>query len=112
MSGGLALVEFLLAQIAEDEERARISRSTLLIADLDRCGVPGSDEQATFRHHERWEPPRVLAEVEAKRAILAEISRILPICIDPMTPAGVIALAMAQPYADRPGFDPAWSEVP
>lgn len=108
MSTGLALVEFLLTQITEDEERALASRSTLLIADLDRCGVPGSDEQATFRHHERWEPPRVLAECEAKRAILTEISRILPVCIDPMTPAGIVALAMAQPYADRPGFDPTW----
>lgn len=105
----MTLVEFLLAQIAEDEAAARASRSTLLIADLDRCAVPGSDEQATFRHHERWEPRRVLAELAAKRAILAEIERILPVSIDPMTPAGVVALAMAQPYADRPGFDPAWS---
>jgi hypothetical protein len=75
------------------------------ITDHDR----GAPERSDAEHIARWNPARVLAEVAAKRAILTEIERILPVCIDPMTPAGMVALAMAQPYADRPGFDPAWN---
>lgn len=53
-------------------------------------------------------PARVLADVTAKHAILDTITQFLPISLNPMTPAGVVALALAQPYADHPDFDPAW----
>ena len=46
------------------------------------------------------------------RAIIEEITRFLPLCLDPVTPATVVALAMAQPYAGRPGWDPAWRVEP
>lgn len=148
----MTLVEFLLAQIAEDEaaalaatpgpwESRDLSDAAFTSADnagwwwVWRAGVPhyagvievdhadpempigmaaitdgdrGAPERADAEHIARWNPARALAEVAAKRSVLTEIERILPVCIDPMTPAGVVALAMAQPYADHPDFDPAW----
>ena len=65
-------------------------------------------EEVQARHVETWNPVRVIAECAAKRAIIEEITRFLPLCLDPVTPATVVALAMAQPYADRPGWDPVW----
>lgn len=57
-------------------------------------------------HIARWDPARVLAEVEAKRQILD-----LWETVDP-GPAGLtlveVILALAQPYASRPGFRDEW----
>jgi hypothetical protein len=118
----VTVVEFLLARIAEHEAVA-------LAANTDEARLPWSDPNLTPVPPEKWgdlvdgylggeigvhcavwTPARVLAEAAAKRAILAEIERVLPVSIDPMTPAGVVALAMAQPFADHPDFDPAWRE--
>ena len=95
-----ALVEFLLARIAEDEA---VARYTL-------------DNHPPFRHaiedgylrEDYHDPARVLAECEAKRRIV-EIHQDWPVLIqteptlEPADPED-----LAQPYADHPDFDPAW----
>ena len=67
-------------------------------------------------HIVRWDPARVLAEIDAKRRILAECERMLlrdrlrpgdywDGCRDALR-STVIALAL--PYADRPGYREEW----
>jgi hypothetical protein len=77
-------------------------------------------------HVARWDPARVLAEVSAKRAILAEILR-YEAKIDgewgcccsvetiaagecPETPLGEVTalLLLAAPFSDHSEFDPSW----
>src|SRR5512135_510579 len=59
------------------------------------CGVRAEYELGVAAHIARWDPARVLADIKAKRAIIDEITRICSVSLDPMTPAGIIALAMA-----------------
>lgn len=54
------------------------------------------------------DPYRVIDDADAKHKVLDAITEFLPISLNPMTPAGVVALALAQPYADHPDFDPDW----
>jgi hypothetical protein len=58
--------------------------------------------RAEHRHIARWDPARVLAEVEAKRAILAHHE----LHAEPF-PCRTMKL-LAQPYADRPGWREEW----
>ncbi len=66
------------------------------------------------KHIALWDPARALAEVEAKRRILA-------VCVADLAQRGEGALSgevdrptwdvllfLAQPFADRPGFRPEW----
>ena len=115
------LTAWLLEQIAADEAAARAAFSGQCDPENGWGAEPGVGagwtitphvgiihEEVQARHVEQWNPARALAECAAKRAIIEEITRFLPLCLDPVTPATVVALAMAQPYADRPGWDPAW----
>lgn len=84
---------------------------------------PHETGAANARHIARHDPSRVLAEVEAKRAILAEHSN-LNAELDPehwacarcqdrhrhdaMTWPCATLRALAAVYAGHPGYDPAW----
>jgi hypothetical protein len=57
-------------------------------------------DRGTAEHIARWDPARVLAEVEAKRAILRHE--------DVHGEGDYVLQALAQPYAGHPDFDPAW----
>jgi hypothetical protein len=74
-----------------------------------------------YEHIARWDPARVLAEVAAKRAILAEVQRRdawlnMKTLVEParseataMRDALVpVVRLLALPYADRPGYRDEW----
>jgi hypothetical protein len=73
------LVEFLLARFAEDEVAAReaLSRSSYGLADsafeeaVELAQGEGARAPALI-HITRWDPTRVLGEVEAKRQVVDE----------------------------------------
>lgn len=63
-----------------------------------------------LEHIVRWDPARVLAEVAAKRAVLDAWQRQIDDDDPEVYLAGdVIPLALAQPYAGRPGWQDEWS---
>lgn len=129
------MAEFLTARLDEDAQAARLCSgmhlSTYLEGDDEGWAVESSDGdygaiiggQALAEHIARHDPARVLADVAAKRAILADHHR------TPMDPEWCdrcdtgesldnqvsadypcpTLLALAQPYAEHPDFDPAWS---
>ena len=70
------VVEFLLAQIAEDEAVARAA-----IKDSEGSLDWAADGDPTDIHIARWDPARVLAECEAKRAII-ELHKSWPILVE------------------------------
>lgn len=90
------LTDFLLARIAEDEERAR----EFVQYEDDVYETAG------------WlSPTRVLAECDAKRRIV-ELAVAADEAMDPPTTlilADEVLLALAHVYADHPDFDPAWA---
>ncbi len=104
----MTLEEFLLAQIAKDEARAR---DEAVLRDGDPYYAPEGLEQSEFDRH--INPARVLAECEAKR-------RIVNGWIDPFgewtaTQAAAAAQQKARtlrllalPYADHPAFQEEW----
>lgn len=72
-------------------------------------------DRGTAEHIARWDPARVLAEVEAKRAILEHVSRTVAFAGEPPgidledVPAIEHVLRLlAQAYAGHPDFDPTW----
>lgn len=113
------LVAWLRAQLDEDDSAA--------FRTIAWCRNGHDDDFANSLHIARWDPARVLAEVEAKRRILdmwevADQHRYdLPSGIsegrDPderdrddavaETFDDVVAL-LALPYTDRPGYDASW----
>jgi hypothetical protein len=66
-------------------------------------GVWGDLEDEYAEHIARWDPARVLAEVNAKRRILDEAVRL-------MSYDGEFQFLelLALPYADRPGYREEW----
>ncbi len=50
-----------------------------------------------------WDPPRVLAECESKRRIVAEWREGDQIAMRP------VLIALARPYAGRPGWSDEWA---
>lgn len=108
------LTDFLLARYAEEEALARAVRP------IQMTGYNGDspDVLSVFRHRERSQdgavysvadhestvllrylaPERVLADLEAKRALL----RYLP------GERYAIEDILVQPYAEHPDFDPSW----
>lgn len=136
-------VEFLRARLDEDEAVARAALPSDVRRrwfagdeDADVPGIPGHREvyvyeaqdwplmealngslmerRAQVEHIARWDPARVLAEVEAKRRVLdlcaaiadTEIGRV---GVESHDLAFGILDVLAQPYADHPDFDPMWS---
>jgi hypothetical protein len=63
--------------------------------------------RATVDHIVRWDPARVLAEVDAKRRLIDEAIRL-------MSYDGEFEFLelLALPYADRPGYQESWRESP
>lgn len=76
----MTITEFLLARIAEDEERARAAHydgqqwiaeeEAVVAADRDWDPVMFLDRKKDAAHAANWSPARVLAECEAKRCIV------------------------------------------
>lgn len=106
------IVAFLEARYAETEEAARETRTVMWdgisFHDLGAADVP---------HIVRQSPARVLADIKAKRQILA-IHQPGPgvdwcvVCVehdyeDTPWPCPTL-LALVQPDADHPDFDPSW----
>lgn len=89
----VTLIEFLRARLDEDEGAA-------LRADDDE--PVDSDNQA------RWSRSRVLAEVEAKRRIIAECERTFDVEEHGWALANDVLALLALPYADHPDYDQAW----
>lgn len=82
------------------------------------CGPWGGDVNAEFAAHiARWDPARVLAEVEAKRAILRLAAKVRAWTDGSAgATAGYAAVvisdslrALALPYRDRAGYRPEWA---
>lgn len=103
------LVAWLREQLDDDQEMASKAveyRRFPTYGELDRSLTP-----RVRGHIARWEPARVLAEVEAKR-------RIIDRCLEGIAEdewvrnlsplAEGVILHLAQPYADRPGFKDEW----
>lgn len=91
MSGMDELVTWLRARLDDDE---RVARAATYWGDLP-LGHLASDLEAHLIH---WMPPRVLAEVEAKRRILDAYE----------DETGYLLRLLALPYADRPGYREEW----
>lgn len=144
------VVEFLTARLDEDEQAARaatsgewaaqaqtgpgadpddfweviaqqVDRNLLLRVATHGYEGGGIERADDARHIARHDPARVLADVAAKRAILALHSGVIvcDVCrdISPYLAAGDSGgapwpcdtiLLLAQPFADHPDFDPAW----
>lgn len=113
------IVEFLLARIAEDEEVAQSAHDAYgRMTWAGRSGAPVNELIVRFH------PTRLLAECAAKRAILAIHETYtwagrkvtFDYCSECQVDDGIITgpgpcttqLALAQPYAEHPDFDPAW----
>jgi hypothetical protein len=140
----MTLTGWLLEQIAEDEAVARRGEGAIVFRDADFGDVDfrsGSDEsvlRVSQRHlvemHgsplallegiARWLPARVLAECEAKRAILNfhaastdHGDRYDPYCVGcwaecgedgaPSYPCRTVRI-LTLPYAERPGYQNEW----
>jgi len=129
------LVAFLRARLDEDEAVARSSADAFrFMQGGDYSGVWTCGQKSHYpevdQHIARWDPVRVLAEVAAKRAVLDlhqliqrdhmvfdpnDESAVRPIEIIPTDDCNACdgwpcptLLALAQPFADHPDFDPAW----
>lgn len=74
----------------------------------DSCSEIAALWDAEGEHMARWDPARVLAEVEAKRAILDEFRRELADDLTNESALWVLAV-LALPYRDRPGYRPEWA---
>jgi len=113
-----ALVEFLLARIAEDEVvAAELGELWLMVADADRrkfgtgvlegmssvFGVADGGPAGSA-------PVRLVAELDAKRRIVEYCSEQLP--ADDRNGSGArgitVLLLLALPYADHPDYRPEW----
>lgn len=103
------LTEFLLARIAEDKAMAREARLEEYLTTRDSSGllVGMRDGYA----HVVATSGRVLAECESKRAVVGLLSADIQDRRNALRRswAAEILIALAQPYADHPDFDPAWA---
>jgi len=104
----MTIVEFLLARIADDEQAAERGRSH-----------PDRAAYANDNYGYLWvQPSRVLAECEAKRAIiqhhLFDHLDGRHLCQDAMVEDDECdeLRALAAIYSDHPDFDPAWGDTP
>ena len=132
------LVEFLTARLDEDERDARANRGIFPSPGVDGDGcvwlhirpggnaviaryahpVEGYDDMAKLRNwadtNSGWTQARVLAEVEAKRLILADYERFVAERRrmmggwDSYPEVSPILAALALPYAGHPDYDEAW----
>jgi hypothetical protein len=118
------LVTWLREQIAEDQ---RIAEATARmwapeppvyewdtkVARLEDAGWEPQEVATLDRHVVRWDPARVLREVEAKRRILDDYERYAAERRRAMggwdsREVSPILTALALPYSDRPGYREEW----
>jgi hypothetical protein len=119
------LVSWLRAQLDEEHEAATVADAltrppwvahvqqdangrnvTDSVQDGDDYAVvhvsDGTPERAVAEHIARWDPARVLAEVDAKRRILDELDKDQPYAPDYWTGLEVAIGLLALPYAGHP----------
>jgi Family of unknown function (DUF6221) len=132
----MGLAEFFAARLDEDAEAARFcspapwqaSPRGTYVDDANGTRLAGLMFTDDGLHIARYDPARVLREVEAKRQILAEHERRLTVpascgrCFDAtiddsksagtwMAPYPCRTLRLlAAVYADHPDYDPAWKD--
>ncbi|WP_189079229.1 DUF6221 family protein [Mangrovihabitans endophyticus] len=110
------LVTFIRAQLDEDEGLARTAIGEPWSGTVE-IGPNEDDllcnDSGISRHIVRWDPARVLAEVDAKRRVL----RLYESSSDAQFPDSDggyasaiedVMLLLALPYADRPGYRDEW----
>lgn len=119
------LVTFLGARIDEDEAAARqagVGGWTSGSHEITECVVDGPDirlydegghDEHQARHIVRWEPRRVIAECEAKRALVDEHRREHDPCdhaydTSLMGWLCITLRTLALPYADHPDYRDEW----
>jgi hypothetical protein len=98
-----ALADFLLARLDEDE--------TIVEALEDDAQAKISSE-AVRKYLEVWQPDRVLAELDAKRGIVAAWQAkhdTNPVVADAL---GWVLQAIASPYSEHPDFREEWLPWP
>ena len=121
----IGIVEFITARLDEDEAAVAAPESwsaadeshgvRRVDVDLSSECVAASTRSWRAEHIARHDPARVLAEVKAKRAILARHSTgtgslrefggwYCEVCDDGCAEVPVLAAV----YADHPDYDPAW----
>jgi len=121
------LVQWLGAQLDADERIARAATPGPWKQDPERVGFLASAEywyvvdcsgtptaRENAEHVAKWDPARVLREIEAKRQIIeqhkryaAERRRMMG-GWDPQSDDSPILAALASVYADRPGYLEEW----
>jgi hypothetical protein len=113
----MELPEFLAACLDEDEAAAKAAEREMatwggLRPSYAKLGFAVGDLAETFN------PARVLREVAAKRAILAEYASVAHNDTGEAEPEyaygwaeglGLAVRALAAVYSDHPGYDPAWA---
>lgn len=117
----MTLTEFLLARIAEDEDRANeastyTSQRWSVTAGAGSVDVGGRVDielpaslQTLPMHIAHFDPARVLAECEAKRRIVEARRGPLPVSDDCYYDGLDVAIYhLASVYADHPDFNPEW----
>ena len=103
MTGMDDLATWLRACLDDDERVARAAERFWHGVRVESATMAEED------HVRRWDPARVLAEIDAKRRILdwvdeVSISRAVTWSFDPSRPLRLLAL----PYADRDGYQQSW----
>lgn len=120
------LAAFVRRQLAEDERVAREAAAnngvwsvstfdfgTEVAVSRDELSpvitADGRLDRDDAEHIARWDPARVLAEVEAKRGILDECADTLGDYDDGSWLAKLAIQLLAQPYAGQPGWRAEWA---
>jgi hypothetical protein len=100
------LVSFLRARYDEDEERARFvqrEQGDHALPEIEPWRLSWHDEYDLLC----IEPARVLAEVDAKRRMIARIQHHANLMGEDEIHGGLLRL-LALPYASHPDYDEAW----
>lgn len=107
----MTLTDFLLARLAEDEAAAEEVQRYLAPHEQIEIHLTRRDgDESHSKVMRPYDPARVLAKVKADRAIVAALRQAAEYASSTGggRAARVALLALAQPYADHPNFDPAW----
>ncbi|MER5350615.1 DUF6221 family protein [Kitasatospora sp. NPDC002551] len=102
------LLAFLHGQLREDE---RIARAAEPVVDVmyGWCDLVTDEVEVERTHHQQHLPNRVLAEIAAKRRIIAECCHMIRRGQPEKAGAEWILQVLAMPYADRPDYRPEWA---
>lgn len=123
----MTITEFLLARIAEDEVAARaaggayavrsndggmhvasVAGEVLFGLDLADTALADKSTLSLVEHVVAWLPGRVLAECEAKRALVLELARMEDEEIGWDGIEHKVMRSLALPYADHPDYREEW----